>query len=93
MLVTSDIDAYIPEIEKKYKMIDETFNSNFFEDDLGDLAKSLNIDYLGVERIFREAYEEKGVPLHWFHWNYNGHSVVADALFKKLVTILLKKSS
>lgn len=89
MLVTTDIsEAYIPGLENKYKSIDSTFNANFFEDDLGNYAASLNIEYLGLQRIFRQAYENTGVPLHWYHWNYEGHKVVADTLTNKLRSIL-----
>lgn len=88
-LVTADIpDVYMPEGERKYKSIDSSFDANFFEDDLNNYAASLKIDYLGLQRIFRQAYEKTPVPLHWFHWNYEGHKVVAEALSGKLRTIL-----
>ena len=45
MLITIDTDAYIPEVEKRYKAIDPTFDANFFEEDLRNYAASLNIDY------------------------------------------------
>jgi hypothetical protein len=90
MLVTIDFGAYIPEAENKYKSADSTFNANFFEDDLKKYAASLNIDYLGLQRVFRQAYESRKVPLHWGHWNYIGHRVVADALDEKLNPIITK---
>ena len=81
MLIMVDIpDIYKPEGEKKYTSIDPTFNANFFEDDLQEYAKSLGIEYLGLQKIFRQAYEKTDVSLHWSHWNYEGHTVVADAL-------------
>lgn len=90
MLVTVDLTPlYIPEYEKRNKSIDPTFDVNYFEDDLGSYAASLNIEYLGLQRIFRQAYENTGVPLHWYHWNYEGHKVVAEALSGKLRTILV----
>ena len=55
---------------------------------MGSYAAPLNIEYLGLQRIFRQAYENVGVPLHWNHWNYEGHKVVADALAEKLKPIL-----
>lgn len=89
MLVTVDLsDSYTPELEKKYKAIDPTFDANFFEDDLRNYAASLRIDYFGLQRIFRQAYENTGVPLRWAHWNYEGHKVVAEALSGKLRNIL-----
>lgn len=91
MLVTVNIpDIYKPEDEKKYASIDPTFNANFFEDDMQEYAKSLGIEYLGLQKIFRQVYEKTGISLHWSHWNYEGHKVVADILSKKLRTILDK---
>lgn len=85
MLITIDTSPlYILENEKRNKSIDSTFDANFFEDDLRNYATSLSIDYLGLQRIFRQAYEKNPVPLHWFHWNYEGHKVVAEALSAKI---------
>lgn len=91
MLVTIDIPSYIPEIEKRYKYIDLTFDANFFEDDLRSYAGLLKIEYIGLQRIFRQFYENTGVPLHWGHWNYEGHKVVANALADKLESIIYSK--
>ncbi|OOP57117.1 MAG: hypothetical protein AYP45_05355 [Candidatus Brocadia carolinensis] len=77
-------------MKKKYASIDPTFNANFFEDDMQEYAKSLGIEYLGLQKIFRQVYEKTGISLHWSHWNYEGHKVVADILSKKLRTILDK---
>jgi hypothetical protein len=88
ILVTINNDAYMPEIEKQYKLIDSTFDANFFEDDLGDFSKLISIEYLGLQRIFRDYFENNGVSLHWNHWNYEGHNLVADALTKKLKSII-----
>ena len=89
VLVTIDSDAYIPEVEKMYKAIDPTFDANYFEDDLKDFAISLNIEYLGLQRIFKQAYQNTSVPLHWGHWNYEGHKVVSNALTDKLKSIIV----
>lgn len=92
MLVTVDVkNTYTPDDEKIYKDMDPTFNTDYFEDDLGEFARSLNIDHLGLQRIFRENYEKNGVSLHWGHWNYEGHKVVANALAEKLKPILASK--
>lgn len=88
MIVCLDISTYIPEDEKKYITIDPTFNTNFFEDDLKNYAKLLNVEYLGLQRIFRQAYKSNPIPLHWGHWNYEGHKVVANALAAKLKSII-----
>lgn len=88
ILVTRENRAYIPEVEKKCKLIDSTFNANFFEDNLRAFAKSINVECLGLQRIFRQSFENMGVSLHWGHWNYEGHKVVANALTKKLKLII-----
>ena len=92
MLVTIDNDAYRPEEENRYKSIDPTFDANYFEDDLGNYAVSLNIEYLGLQRAFRKAYENTGIPLHWGHWNYQGHEVVANALADKLKSVIVSST-
>jgi hypothetical protein len=91
MLVTLNTPAYIPEVEKRYKSIDSSFDTNFLEDDLKDFAKSINVEYLGLQRIFRQSYESTGISLHWKHWNYQGHKVVAYALTNKLKSIIYSK--
>ena len=88
MIVCLEISTYVPESEKKYTAIDSTFNTNFFEDDLENYAKSLDVEYLGLQRIFRQSYECSPVSLHWGHWNYEGHEVVANALADKLKSII-----
>ena len=88
MLATISTAAYKPEIEQKYRAIDPSFNANFFEDDLREFAGTLKIDYLGLQRTFRQSYEKTGESLHWGHWNYQGHEVVADVLSDKLKGII-----
>ena len=88
MLATISTAAYKPEIEQEYISIDPSYNANFFEDDLKDLADTLNIDYIGLQRPFRQSYEKTGESLYWGHWNYKGHEVVADILSDKLKGII-----
>ena len=38
------------------------------------------IGYVGLQRWFQHRYEAAGRPLHWGHWNYEGHEAVAEAL-------------
>jgi len=68
--------------------MDSTFGSNFFEDDLEQYTKTLGVEYLGLQRVFRQAYESKRTKLHWGHWNYQGHEVVAEALINKLHSVI-----
>lgn len=88
ILVTTNNGAYIPEVEKQYKIIESTFDANFLEDDLRNFAKSINIGYLGLQRLFRQYFKNNGISLHWKHWNNEGHKVVANALINKLKTII-----
>lgn len=94
MLISIDNKAYIPEVENKYKLIDPTFDPNFFVDDLGNFAQSINVEYLGLQRKFRQYFEDIGVLLHWGswnsqgHWNYIGHKVVAYAITERLKSII-----
>lgn len=93
MLVTIDIKAYIPEYEEAYMEIDPSFNACYFEDDMGELADSLDIEYLGLQRIFRDAYMRIGEPLHWGHWNYRGHAVVGGALAEYLEAAMVREET
>ncbi len=88
ILVARENRAYTPEVEEKYKLIDSTFDANFFENDLRNFAKSINAEYLGLQRIFKQSFKKAGVSLHWDHWNYEGHKVVANALTNKLSSII-----
>lgn len=96
MLVTIDIEAYVTEMEKKYKSLAPSFNANYFEDDMEEYSGQLNIEYLGLQRVFRGYYEKTGIPLHWMrytgHWNYQGHLLVAKVLSEKIDNILKKKA-
>lgn len=100
VLVTLDIPAYIPKVESQLTLIDSTFNTNFFEDDLKDFAKSINIEYFGLQRVFRQFFNKTDIYLRWGkdwkswgHWNYEGHKVVANALADKLEAILAPNSA
>jgi len=90
ILVTINNKTYIPQIEEKYRLIDSTFNANFFEDDLRNFAKSINIEYLVLQKIFKQSFSQSGKYLHWGHWNYKGHKLVANILSDKLELLLNK---
>ena len=66
--------------------IDPTFNLEYIENDMLKFAKSINVEYLGLQSVFMQAYEKENINYHWDHWNYEGHKLVADALEKKLIT-------
>jgi hypothetical protein len=89
LLMCSDLMTG-PENEERYRSIDSTFDVGFFDRDLGGMADSLGIHYLGLQRPFSVAAEETGRSLHWVHWNYDGHRVAAEALALRLRDLLGK---
>lgn len=56
MLVSLNTDDYMPEVENKYKSIDLTFDMYFFYDDMMNYTRQLDIEYLGLQKAFREQY-------------------------------------
>lgn len=94
LLVTLDNPAYQPEVEARLQEDDTSFNSTCFETDMRLLVQSVNIFHLGLQSVFRRAYLTDGKSLHGSdgHWNYAGHSIVADALAKRLAEILPQDS-
>ncbi|MBI5056320.1 MAG: SGNH/GDSL hydrolase family protein [Nitrospirae bacterium] len=88
LLVTCDLaNAYKSEDIKKFKSSNPSFNPDFYDEDMREYAKQLDLKYIGLERIFRQSYEKNEIPLHWGHWNYQGHELVADVLTDKLKEI------
>ena len=73
---------------KKYKEIDPTFQSDFFDVDLNDFAELLKIEFLGLDKPFERYCEERGRSWYWKHWNYDGHRAVSGELSAKLKSIL-----
>lgn len=88
MLVGMDNQAYAPEVAMEYRQIDPSFDPYFFEKDLNDFSKNLGIDFLGLQKPFRDAFVQDKDPLHWDHWTYRGHRLTADLLAKKLILLL-----
>ena len=84
MLVTIDIPAYVIGIEKQLNLIDATFDANFFENDLRDFARSIDIEYLGLQKVFRESFEKSGLFFHWNHLSYEEHITDSKILVRHL---------
>jgi hypothetical protein len=76
------------EDEAKYRAIDPTFRSGFFDDDLRVFAELHSIEYLGLEEPFTRYCRETGRSWYWIHWNYTGHRVISSELSAKLMSIL-----
>jgi hypothetical protein len=89
MLVCGDI-VYTTEEIDRYTAVDATFDPEYFEKDLADFAASLGVHYLGLQTPFREHVLAGGGPLHWEHYNYAGHRVVARVLIEKLERVFLE---
>jgi lysophospholipase L1-like esterase len=83
MLVCGDW-VYKTEDLARYATVDPTFDAGYFERDLEDYARTLDIDYVGLQTPFERAYKARGTPLHWQHWNYDGHRLVAAELAARI---------
>jgi hypothetical protein len=79
---------YEAEAIAKYRAMDPSFDADFFETDLAQLADSLGAGFVGVQTAFRRDYEEHGQRLTWGHWNYRGHRVVAELLAEEVSACL-----
>ncbi len=72
MLVNVDLPSYLPEEDDKFKKTDGSFNSHFFDQDLGAFAASEGILYLGLDLLFREHFLTTKRPLHFKYWDTMG---------------------
>lgn len=90
MLVCTDW-VYRREDIRRWSGVDDTFDARFFERDLAKLSKQLGIRYVGLQTPFEDYNEGTGRALHWKHWNYEGHRLVADILADRLAPIVAAK--
>jgi hypothetical protein len=90
LLVCLPNEAYVTQREQELVQIDSSFNPFFFEDDLAALSSTLQIDYLGLQRVFRDEYRRNDLPLQWVHLNYEGHRVAGHALSEKIHSMLTR---
>lgn len=89
LLVSIDSIKFLKDKDKeKFKAMDPSFDPFFFETDLRYYAEALNIEYIGLQSVFDKDLKENGEDLHWVHWNYRGHELVAKVLHDKLSSIL-----
>ena len=82
---------YETEDVAQYRKVDPTFDPGFFERDLESHADTLGIEYLGLQEPFERDYRLRQRPLHWQHWNYQGHRLVAELLARKIESLLAGK--
>jgi len=81
---------YKSEEIERLKLIDPTFNEDFFDSDLHQFSTSLGIEYQGIEKPFKQFYRREKKSLHWAHWNYIGHRLVAKVLCQRIEALLSK---
>ena len=79
LLVCGD-SVHDPEEARRYEEIDDTFDADFFDGDLRSFADSIGVGYLGLQEPFRRAAADDRGPLHWAHWSYAGHRVIAGEI-------------
>lgn len=80
LLVNINTCAYEPEVEEKLLAQDTTFNANFFDESLAEFARQNGLEFIGLQKIFRDEYLRTGKKSRWIHWNYEGHRLVARVL-------------
>jgi hypothetical protein len=83
MLVSIDLPAYVPQMEKEFKELDPAFDRLFFDKDLESFSRELNIPFLGLEKIFEAHYRQHQKALHFEpaagqeknagFWEYGSH--------------------
>ncbi len=88
MLITLDSPGWKIKDEVFINGNDESFDACYCEDELGKLAKTEKIYYVGLQRKFREDWERNQRELHWGHWNYDGHRLVGSVLAGKIAQIV-----
>jgi hypothetical protein len=62
------------------RMKDATFDPDCFDRSLAELAASRGAEFVPLRSVFTEANQARGAVLHWQHWNYAGHRLVAREL-------------
>ena len=93
MLVTLDSRGWKTRQEELLRSKDASFNPFYFEDALKELALAEDIYYLGLQTEFRKDWEKHQRELHWGHWNYDGHKVVASVLAAKIAKIVREQDN
>lgn len=83
-LLVGQTSAYTDESIDLFRAIDPSYDPEGLDHDLGGWARARGIRYLGLQGPFRERYLATGERLHWSHWNYAGHRVVASVLVRFL---------
>ncbi len=86
-LVVCMQDVYKPDGIAKLRAIDPSYDPHYFENDLQELAVSLQVHFLGLQSRFETAARDSQHPLRWVHWNYAGHRIVARSFMDTVQSI------
>jgi hypothetical protein len=88
MLVTINSPGWKSTDAECLRSKDATFDPFYFDDELSALASAKKITHLGLQREFRKDWEKNPRELHWGHWNYEGHELVAALLADKIANLV-----
>lgn len=92
LLVTINTSAYRTDRAAHWQAIDSTYNAHYFDEALAAFARQNDIGFIGLQKVFMEAYQHNGRELQWTHWNYAGHALVAKVLAQHLMQMDATKS-
>jgi hypothetical protein len=79
LLVTVPM-VYITEDIARFRAVDPTFDPGVFDENLSGEHQP----YLGLQAPFEAEYRRTGNPLHWAHWNYDGHRLAGKLLARRV---------
>ncbi len=65
---------------KGYLQIDPQFDMYWFEKDLKDFCRRINIPFIDLQTVVNNNGAKGGYDFFWTHWNYRGHQLVAGVL-------------
>lgn len=69
--------AYDAESVERLREVDPTFDPDYFDRDLAALADRRAFRFIPMRGVFEAYHRATGRALHWQHWNYDGHRLVA----------------
>ncbi len=76
--------AYEADDVAQLRARDPSVDPDYFDRDLATLADTSAFGFVPLTTAFAERDRAAGKPLHWAHWNYDGHRLVGEALADSL---------
>ncbi|HEX6944027.1 MAG TPA: SGNH/GDSL hydrolase family protein [Gemmatimonadaceae bacterium] len=86
-VLTSVPLVYAGDAIDERRRTDATFDPGFFDRDLGVFSASEGLDFIPLTAGFEAEWARHRQPLHWQHWNYAGHRLVARLLGEALFQV------